>query len=497
MRVSKNKVALLSAAVAALFASAAQAQVNLDAVGGAVPAARYAQEIRGPLAIVQAAGNDVKSKIGVGIATMGTLRFARFDLTNATFTAASTQSFTIVGATANIIAGGAGSSFVIFQLSTTGAITQTDIFTFSGGAAAGAAYTIANFDAPVTIRYRLYEFAQNAINTPDTAAQILYSNSGTLFNAAPALRLNNNAAAITSATASSAQSYLRFTTGLTRASLGNVGVVVDTSNTASAGGPILNAAGAAVDATSVATILDQTSTGSTVSVAGDFTATGATAAGVRLSAVNTGCPADPTSINGAASVTSTSAVFNGTGATGLASPFDSGVVQATPGGNDANGRFLCFYATGSAAIPTSDYVATLNPVANAAYRPIAYASRTVGRILRDGSSLMSPWFSTSTGYISRFFLSNTSAVAFPCTVQLIGETGNTLTAGTVTTVTVPANGMVQVAASDILASASVSPRAAAIFNCNAPRGNVNGAYVITNPATGAVSSKVLVAPGTN
>lgn len=494
MRVSKNQVTLLGAAVAALFAASAQAQVDLDAVGGVVPAARYAQEIRGPLVVAPVAGNSVKSKIGVGIANAGTLRFARFDLTNGTFAAGSTPTMTLANTTTNVIAGGAGSSFVIFQITATGNVAQGDVFTI---ASTGTGWSITSFDGPVALRYRLYEFAQNALNTPDTTAQILYSNSGTLFNVSPALRLNNNAFAITTSTASSALSYLRFTTNLTRTSLGNVGVVVDTTNTASAGGNILDATSAAVGAGTVAAVLDQTATGSTVTVAGDYTATGATAAGVRLSAVNTACPADPTTINGAASVTSTLATFNGSGATGLASPFDSGVVNAVAGGNDNNGRVLCFYATGSAAIPASDYVAQLNPVALAAYRPISYATRTVGRIVRDGSQLMSPWFSISTGYISRFFISNTSAVSFPCTVTMISETGNTLTPGSVTSVTVPANGMVQVLASDILASAATASRAAAIFSCNAPRGNVNGSYVLTNTATGAVAHTVMVAPGTN
>ncbi len=500
MNVSKNKVTLLAAAIATVFASAAQAQVDMDAPAGAVPAARYAQEIRGPLTVVQAAANSFKSQVGFGFTTLGAVRFMRVDLTNARFVALPTALNAVVvmaGVDTTVAFGGTNASFVIVQLTPTALTPANTVFTFN----AVGNYSIQNFDGPVVATYRLYETAATAQNAPEVATNVLYRNAATIFNVAPAFRINNLAR--TDSVSSSGAAFLRFTSGLSRQSVGAVNLALDTSNTPALGGSILDQTNTAVAlGTAAGIVFDQTATGTTLSVAGDFTATGAAATNVRLSALGGVCPADPATAGGATAVTATSASFatSGTPASG-SNPIEANAIMTQAGAGDTTTatqqRNVCFYANGTTAIPASDYVASYNVVPTALYRALNYGTKTIGRITRDGTELQSPWFSISTGYVSRFFVTNTSAVPFTCSVRLIGETGNTLTAGATTVISVPANGVAVATATEILSAASVSPRAAAIFSCNAPSTSVQGAYVLTNTATGAVANTGMKRPGTN
>jgi hypothetical protein len=141
----------------------------------------------------------------------------------------------------------------------------------------------------------------------------------------------------------------------------------------------------------------------------------------------------------------------------------------------------------------------LNPVSAtpATYAVTSITGAAAGTITHNGTELQTPLFQNTSGYVSRFVLTNTSAVVAPYTVVTYGETGNTITAGAAITGTVPANGMLVVPGDTVAASFSGAPRGFAVFNVAAPGNAIQGVFQIVNSATGAVSNTTMVRPGAN
>jgi len=117
----------------------------------------------------------------------------------------------------------------------------------------------------------------------------------------------------------------------------------------------------------------------------------------------------------------------------------------------------------------------------------------------NGTILQAPLMQTTSGYISRFALTNTGTSPATYTAVVRSETGNTCTLGAGASGTIPASGQLVVDASSLCTgwTTGQAPRGAAIFTINAPTGNIQGVNQIVNATTGSVSNYVMVRPASN
>ena len=100
----------------------------------------------------------------------------------------------------------------------------------------------------------------------------------------------------------------------------------------------------------------------------------------------------------------------------------------------------------------------------------------------NASQLMTPYFTTYSSFLSRFFLLNTGTNSVTYSADCFSETSNTITYGAARTGTLSANGLTAVAAGDICTFSSLT-RGAIIFTINAPINTVKGNYQTVDPAT--------------
>ena len=484
MRVSKNKVTLLSLAVAGLFAAtASHAIVNLNT--GATPAL-YASEITAsvftPFNIPATAATTAQVTLGFGLSS-AQQKYIRFDLTNAVFGAVVTPNMLSDFTTplnlpvANIIValgGTVGSSTVIFQITATNTgIPFTDVMQF-----ATPLVRVTSTATAVKLQYALHDTAASAGSTgslPPNSA-LLIANIQPLVN----FQTGNlwSFGAVQPEVVAATQIFTKFCAG-TAGAPGTAGCSAAATDFDAFIGQIANYTfdPTVLDATgallaSNATI--NTATSKTV-ITGDFSA----ASGAYVSTNNV-CLG---SVFAAGTVTATTATFT-TGNTTLATPLA-----------------ICFTANGTAAIAAQTFTGKFVPTAAAGYTSGTYASVPTGQFVRDGIELQAPWFTLGgpgSAYISRFFLTNTGSAPVTCTVTTLSEAGNVLTAGpaVINGVTIPGNGQVAVLGTDVVVAASVANRGAVRFACPAPSANIQGRYVLTH-SSGAVDSGTLLRPGTN
>lgn len=150
-----------TAAVLAALSSGASAVVNLDDGTGSV---NYASQlvVAGTTALTGGAA-DVSSTLGFGVSN-GQTRFIRYDLTNAKFKAAVVPGDLTGPASTKTVAqgGAAGDSFVIFQISATADVPQTQTVTFASGSGASTGLVIQSAGSAVQMAYSLYEDAPSA-----------------------------------------------------------------------------------------------------------------------------------------------------------------------------------------------------------------------------------------------------------------------------------------------------------------------------------------------
>jgi hypothetical protein len=487
MRVSKSKVALLSAAVAAsLISTAANAQLNVNT--GATPVT-YAQELTipaGGLLIGGAVSSQVTGQLGFGASATDN-RYIRLDFTNATFNVAAPDAgMTVTGATATRVFGGqAGTSFVVYQLTSTAGIADSAVFTWQPIASQfklTAAQT-------VQVRYTLHETATSSQLGQTGAAILVNGTPRDYIRFAPVLAFSMAApqteliAATTTPTPftafcnNGAGPGLPGTAGCAASATDLLGIVGTVATYGLVNTTTLDAnnnaitllatvlASATIDVTSDATTFP---TGSTYG----FTANTANCSALGAGGVLGGTPAG--------TVVTYTLPVTGTG------------FAATPA------TALCGQVTGTTAVSTQSFSGLFKPVAAAGYTVANANAGTIGTWRRDGTELQTPWFAFSqANYNTRFFFMNTGTQAAPCTTRLISETGNTLTAGTGASFTIPAGGQIQVTTADLVASATGAGRAAAVFNCLAPTQFIQGRFVVTSNVNGSFDTGHLMRPGTN
>ena len=494
MKVSKNKVTLLSLAVAGLFAaSAAQAQVLLNPpASGAV---KFASEIAiastGQVLTIPVA-SPVRVTLGFGFSG-GQDRYVRFDLPTgvtwgAAITAAMLTDFTTAANFANVALSQGGAvtdSFVVFQVTAAaGGVPLGDVLNFAVPGVKVSSTT------SVPITYNLHETAISAAGaTPSNAARLVGPVTGNLITFTPAINIVASTATVE--TVAAIATLFKFCSG----ALGTPGtancIAAATDVNALVGGiatyawntgPILSAAG--VDLTGGADFSAVISAAS-VTATGDFGAVAAAAGSVGSTvAASAGGLACNPPYGVAGTNTATVATY----------PVGIALMLA------ANNNSLCVTANGTAALPAQSFTGSYVPTYVVGYAGAARPLGTIGTWVRDGAELQSPWFAFGgTRYISRFFFMNTGANATTCTSTALAEAGNTLTVGSAATTgfTIPAGGQVAVLATDVASAATGATRAAVRFVCLAPTANIQGRYVITDTTSGALDSGALMRPGTN
>ena len=492
MRVSKNKVTLLSLAVAGLFAASAQAQVIVKNTPAGVPAlvgaaATYANEINltAPL-FATAADFAMQGSFGFGLNT-GDVRYVRLDFAGANYAAAAgafsvVAPCTLAGAPFVVSGGAAPNTFVIYQV-TGGA----------GGCSANGDFLIAGSAMNLTtktptVTYTLWQDSSSASNQLPLTSRLVVG---------AAVPLVNFANSVTFTMAPSALETAAATTNFLK--LCAIGGAPGTPGCA-ASATDLNAVVGSVTAfsvapnklqsgTPIANMTDIMTTGTTIVTSGTFAAAAAT--GSTMSAGLSVCGGVPT-----AGVTSTT--------TATATTFAGALVGAGLTSPIAVPVSLCYNVNGTVAIFPSLYSTTMTPVSVAGYTVASITNAQSGQIQRDGVELQSPWFVFGqTGYNSRFYLTNTGGPDATCQVLLMNETGNTLTAGTTTSVVVPGvtttgnanGGMLFVDSASVVTAGLNKNRAAVRFLCSAPSAAMQGTYSLTTSA--GVSNTPMLRPGTN
>jgi hypothetical protein len=464
MKVS-NKVTLLGAAVAALFATAAQAQVTLSSTVPAVAAVSgktYASEIANGVALTGAL--QINTVLGIGT-SINQDRYIKFTLTNASFTSAVTAS-TIAGlafttAAPNVtvpasitptvsLGGNAGNNVVIFQITTPAGANVSDGISFTIPA---AGINVTGTSSNATVTYEVYEFLAQATGSVTPAVAPLYIRTGTIATFTPTVAFRNTATPVPTQVATALSSYLNFNSG-------TAGSAATAANTAVVGNLDLTtvaAPGFIADGVTPATFtLVTAATGSTVTVAGDFAAAAA-AANVTFGTA------------AATTLTSSSAVF-GVSNTGL---------PVT--------RAVSYNVNGTTAIPASSYVANYAGVGATGYRAVAIGPITTGSITRDGVQFESPWVTATPGFISRFFLTQTSPGMVPYTV-IVRNAAGLVTGGTLTGTLAGGRQTLITLASLLPADTTAFPGPYQVtFNIAADASQTQGSYVLTTP-TSSVSS---------
>jgi hypothetical protein len=487
-----SKFVFKAIAAAALVVTGASsfAQVTISA-NPAVPVT-FAREITGTAPITLTNVGGALSLVTSLNYTMspGEVRSVRLELpTGNTFAAGSTVTVNN-GGTAGAI-NGLGTNVITFPITApAGGLVATTTITVDGNR------TITNTAANVTAEYGLYDAPASAVNK-NTTFRITSVGPAAYINFAASQVVNATPLSQVADVASTGSAFTRFVagngiSGVTNvvANLGTLDYrLVTLAGTVSTNPVPFTIAGAPVTLTN----LNATgANGTKLAITGDFTGaanadgtfTGAALGRVFL-APDAGCAVVSVA---ASAVTATTATFN------------VGDVATTP--NPA----LCYApraANGSTVAPivASAYSASLNTVAASAAYTLTNIAAAVGSITRNGTELQAPLFQTTPGYVSRFVLTNTSAVDGNYTIVVRGESGAVLGTANLTGV-IPANSMRVFNSSDILTSVTGgvgngAPRAFAVITVDRPTNTIQGMYQVVNPTSGAVSQTPLLRPGTN
>jgi hypothetical protein len=466
MRVSKNQVTLLSAAVAALFAAGANAQVVLGSSSPTVTASTatvYASEISNNT-VIGTTGITVNTILGIGT-SINQDRYVKISLSNATFASAVTSA-NLVGANvaglgpANItptvsFGGAAGATSVIFQITTPAGANITDGLSFNmvGGV------NIASTASTIGVTYEVYEFlAQAQAGTPT-----LYAKSGNVATFTPTYVFRNTATPNPTQVATAISGFKNF-------NFGSAGSAATAANAAVVGKVDLatvTAPGKLVDGTtnaSIATVLANAAN-SQVTVTGDFSA----------AAANTSVTLGATVAN-STGFTTTTAVFNINGSAGLT--------------NSAIG----YVVNGTTAVPAISYAATLSPRGATGYTNVTSSGAiTTGSITRDGVQFESPWVTATTSYISRFFLLQTSGSTITWNA-VVRNVNGAVTGGTLTGTLESGKLSAPITLASLLPATPTETQGGpyqVTFNIASDASVTQGTYVLTNTAAGSVSNMPL------
>jgi len=159
--------------------------------------------------------------------------------------------------------------------------------------------------------------------------------------------------------------------------------------------------------------------------------------------------------------------------------------------------FLCLTGRVGNLIAASTYSHVFNAISAtpATYAVTNLGPVSYGSITRNGTELQAPLVQNPSGWFSRIALTNTSSVARPYTFTAIREAGTTWTALPAATGVIPANGTLILLTSEI--GTFSGPRGSLNVTVAAGTNTVQGLYQIVNGTTGALSNHVMVRPGSN
>ena len=486
-----NKKILAAAIVGGLFATAAQAQVNIS-VQNPTPVT-FASEaiIANPttgITLANAANAlDLVSALRYNFSE-NEVRYVRVECSSnirfatgaVTLQAGSGAAGDLTGATIGSI-NGLGTNVISFSITSgSGLLKAGNTLTVSGNRNATSL-------TPASCSYSLYDQPSQAAAGGEAGRITTVSGNYVTFAQSYGLALIDARGAVADVEAS--PSFSRFTNAAPTNNIGraNLGTIVfDTrANVATALGstaaqPLLPATGVA------ATLADLLAGGSNHTIAGDFanaansngTFTGAALQRVYFDS-NADCDRNTGTIVDASVLTASSARFN-------------------TGAGAVNGFSLCYAPVAGTAIPASTYAQTFNAVSanTSVYAVSNLGPLSLGQITRNGTQLQAPLVQIPAGWISRIALTNTGSVDRSYTITAQTETGNTATLGTGATGTIPAGGTVLVNTSDIV-SFSGNARGTLSVTVAGPNTQIQGLYQIVNGATGSISNHVMVRPGTN
>ncbi len=489
MKVS-NKVTLLSAAVATLFASVASAQlVMAPAVTGGPAAASgntYASEIATPFNLT---ARTVNTQVGIGF-SVGQQLFIRYDFANASIATANllATDVAVPNTNNNIVQSGGtiGSSNVIFSLTAgPAAVAVTDVAVLTI-----PTLSVTSTSGNVIVTYRVFQSNSDALG----GTNALFTRTGNLaaFQSGLVFQNVSSTFANIATTATAASGFLNFslnsnpseTSARTRVARVNLGASQPTVGACATF--TCTAANAPV---TVPTIVNTNSITDNITVAGDFSAAAGPAS------VDTNLDAAGTS-NVATAVTATSATIPlsaasyGVGNTGL-NGFAATVAVAPLLPSAAVDLVVRYTANGTTPIVPSAYTSTLNYTAQAGYVATPLGPITSGQIVRDGLTLESPWVTTTTGFISRFFITQTTNAVNVTYTATVRNTAGLVTGGTLTGV-LGANRVTLIPLASLLpADTTAFPGPYQVtFAISATAAQTRGTYVLTSP-TGTVTNTPL------
>lgn len=497
-----NKKILAAAVVGGLFATAAQAQVNLTAAATAsTNPTLYASELvasaTSPLLLDEVTENEIRSELLYAFSP-GEVRYARIECSsNYLFPSGSGVAATVTSGTGSATSLGAGITGAINGLDSN-AISFSITAPSGGGLASANAIRIVG-DREITAaanancEFSLYDQPSQAA-AGGTAGRIVTTGArpAATFVSAYALRTSpTNRVADVNAT----PSFTRFTTGSGTANLGQVyfglrgtvsAALLDSTVLATPRG----ANGLIIGGTAPAVQLgDILGTGSNHVITGDFTLA-ASAGGVYDAAARgrvyfnstSDCAKGASDVNlvaNASALTATTATFN---------------IGATP----VNGAYLCVATRTGNTIAVSTYSQTFNAVSAA---PTTYVvanagPAALGSVTRNGTSLQAPFAQVPAGWISRIVLTNTGSVPRPYTITAQTEDGTTSTLGAAASGTIPANGTIVLNTADIVTFTG-NPRGTLNATIAGPGNQIQGLYQIVNGQTGSIANTAMVRPDTN
>lgn len=463
---SRNKNSILAVAViGALYATGASAQFNLTT---STTPLTYAQELTKPATILEAVGqNQLSFNLGYNFSD-NEVRYARVQCSsNLTFLTPEIDATSSANAVYGSLNNSGSAVFFSVTDPVDGNSTAVANTTVVLGSSTGNIYTITD-NNPVTCSYSLYDQPSQA-QAGGTAGRIVSIADKVFINSAPSYTFTTANGTATVDVEAANGAYFGFL-GADR-SIGSFTIAM-----ATAPALIRDYDGTAI------TAADLFNTPTNVLIAGDMTGLANTSG---IDAADT-C-----------------------GATTAFNTFAASNASATTGANTFT-RFVCFTATGLAAISAGDYSATFRPSANPGYTLSNSSVLPIGSILRNGTQLQAPLVQTPNGYISRIALTNTNATTArtfswtfrPASGGSASEANTNYTGATSGTGSIPANGSTVISLVDVLGTAATNfngtpPRGTFTVNVNAPNNQIQGLYQIVNPTAGSISNHVMVRPGTN
>jgi hypothetical protein len=511
---TKHLVGASLAAAAIGMAGGASAQVQLGQAGN--PARTFASELSYNSALTPIAGTaltvvgGVQTPLGFGVSS-GQNRYIRYILSSgATFHSAvvNTQLIDLGGAAptfsgfggdavagdgVTVVSGGSTTdSCVVFQVTGHTGVGngQSDVIAF-----AIPTLDVVSNATPVTATYTLHETAVSASCSTGTNVAILNTPvSG------PVATFSNSLSFVTTATytdiadvqfpAAPFAGFVQPTStngderSTTNAGLANIDFTIATYGTPALAPTIANGA----TAVTLANLLNfGTATNNqfivTSSDGGNF------AAGTKSGS--------PATITG---VTVDTSFLCGAVYSGMVATVNAAATTATfniPNAGLVGPPTLCYAITGTTAMPAGSYSASVKLTAlNSSVTLETVPSIAVGAIAHNGTVLQAPWFTTFSGYISRFFLTNTGTNDAPYTASFLTESGITSASGSGASGVVKAGTTLEIDATSLV-TLTGGTRAAVVFNVAGPNQTIQGAYNVVNATTGSITVSPMIRPGTN